>query len=47
MTGKDFLRALANGRTDMVQVLLDILRMVEAHPELKDRLPAELREQAE
>jgi hypothetical protein len=26
MTGKDFLRALANGRTDLVQVLLDILK---------------------
>jgi len=25
MTGKDFLRAVANGRTDLVQVLLDIL----------------------
>ena len=26
MTGKDFLRAVANGRTDLVQVLLDILK---------------------
>lgn len=25
MTGKDFMRALANGQTDLVQVLLDIL----------------------
>jgi hypothetical protein len=50
MTGKDFLRAVADSarrKSKRQKDLADILRLVEAHPELKERLPAKIRKQAE
>jgi hypothetical protein len=47
MTGKEFINSVAKGKSDIIQTLLDILRIIEVYPELIGALPKTLKDELE